>query len=226
MRTALLLAAAALLASGCGDDAQTQPPTAQNAPDSAGPAAAAQAEPAPPARDPRWATPLDEPGLPNLHRVSDQLYRGAQPTADGMARLHAMGVRTVVNLRSFHSDRDELGELPLGYEHITMKAWHAEDKELVRFLQIVADPARQPVFVHCQHGADRTGTMCAAYRVLVEGWSVEDAVEEMTQGGFGYHDIWDATLLDYLRELDWDDIRARAGLAADPEPARAGEAAD
>ena len=30
-------------------------------------------------RDPRWAAPLSQPGLPNLHQVSSTLYRGAQP---------------------------------------------------------------------------------------------------------------------------------------------------
>ncbi|MHC4789024.1 MAG: protein-tyrosine phosphatase family protein, partial [Planctomycetota bacterium] len=82
----------------------------------------AQAPPS--ARDPRWAAPIEEPGLPNLHKVSDTLYRGAQPSAEGFRRLHEMGIETVVNLRSFHSDRDEMGHLALGYEHITMKAWH------------------------------------------------------------------------------------------------------
>jgi hypothetical protein len=53
-----------------------------------------------------------------------------------------MGIKTVVNLRSFHSDRNEIGETALVYEHIYMKAWHAEDKALVRFLQTVTDPVR------------------------------------------------------------------------------------
>jgi protein tyrosine phosphatase (PTP) superfamily phosphohydrolase (DUF442 family) len=159
-----------------------------------------------------WAQPLDEPGLPNLYRVSDELYRGAQPTAEGMQRLKEMGVRTVVNLRSFHSDRDEIGETGLGYEHITMKAYHPEDKEVVRFLRIVNDPARQPVFVHCQHGADRTGLMAAVYRVAVQGWTKDQAIAEMTRGGFGFHDVFEETLVDYLRELDLSDMCRQAGV--------------
>lgn len=42
-----------------------------------------------------------------------------------------------------------------------MKAWHPGHKEIVRFLRIVTSPRRIPVLVHCQHGADRTGTMTA-----------------------------------------------------------------
>ncbi|MFW6163091.1 MAG: hypothetical protein ACODAJ_10005, partial [Planctomycetota bacterium] len=66
----------------------------------------------------QWATPIDKPGLPNLHQVSEDLYRGAQPTAEGMRQLKAMGVRTVINLRKLHSDRDEIGDTGLAYEHI------------------------------------------------------------------------------------------------------------
>ncbi len=165
------------------------------------------AEPGP--RDSRWATPIERPGVPNLHWVSEDLYRGGQPTAEGFGELSRMGIKTVVNLRSFHSDRDEMGDTDLDYEHITMKAWHPEDKEVVRFLRIVTDPARRPVFVHCRYGADRTGTMCAAYRVVVEGWPVEDAIEEMVEGGFGFHKVWRPVLERYLRGLDYEEIEGR-----------------
>ncbi len=137
-----------------------------------------------------WAVPMDMAGVPNLHKVDDGLFRSGQPTREGMKRIEAMGVRTVVNLRSFHSDRDELEGSTLGYEQIFMKAWHPERSEVVRFLRIVTDPRRTPVLVHCWHGADRTGTMCAVYRIVVQGWSKEEAIREMTEGGFGFHGIW------------------------------------
>ena len=94
-----------------------------------------------------------------------------------------MGIKTIINLRSFHSDRDEIGQAALAYEHIYMKAWHPEEKEVVRLLKIVTDPKRTPVLVHCQHGADRTGTMVAVYRIAVQGWSKAEAIRELTQGG-------------------------------------------
>lgn len=141
-------------------------------------------------RPAKWAVPVQVDGVPNLHKVSGSLYRSAQPTAAGMRELKRMGVRTVINLRSFHSDKDEIGAEGLSSEHITMKAWHPELKEARRFLQIVTDPRRQPVLVHCQHGADRTGTMCAVYRMVVEGWPKEEAVREMREGGYGFHEVW------------------------------------
>ena len=150
-------------------------------------------------------------GVPNLHKVSDDLYRSAQPTKRGMANLKAMGIETIVNLRSFHSDRDEIGETGLAYEHIYVKTWHPEEKEIVRFLQIVSNPRRTPILVHCQHGADRTGTMCVVYRVLVEGWTLDDALVEMKTGGFGFHGIW-VNLEPWIRKLDLDNIRSRVYL--------------
>lgn len=172
------------------------------------------------ARPTHWAQPVDVKGAPNLHQVSPSLYRSAQPTAEGMRNLKQQGVVTIVNLRSFNSDRDEIGATGLAYEHLYMKAWHPERKEAVRFLQIVTDPQRTPVLVHCQHGADRTGAMIAIYRVAVQDWSKEEAIREMTQGGFGFHMIW-GNLPDWIRDLDVDSLRRDAGIerVADGLPA-------
>ena len=164
-----------------------------------------------PNRPPHWAQPIQMKGVPNLHKVSDTLYRSAQPSAEGMRNLRAIGVETIVNLRSFHSDRHEIGDTGLAYEHIYMTAWHPEEDDAVRFLQIVTNPRRDPVLVHCQHGADRTGTMCALYRVAVQGWSKEEAVKEMSQGQFGFHGIWD-NLIQWINALDVERIKKRAGI--------------
>jgi protein tyrosine/serine phosphatase len=162
-------------------------------------------------RPPHWAKPIDMKGVPNLHKVSDALYRSAQPTREGMKNLKTMGIETIVNLRSFHSDRDEIGDTGLAYEHIYMKAWHPEEEEAVRFLQIVINPKRGPVLVHCQHGADRTGTMCVLYRVVVQGWSKEEAIREMTEGGFGFHTIW-LNLVPWINGVDVEGIKKKAGI--------------
>lgn len=170
------------------------------------------AQPIAPAERPgTWAKPIQRPGLPNLHQVSPDLYRGAQPEADGARELEKLGVRTVVNLRTFHADPDEAAATGPAHERIYMKAWHAEDEDVVKFLRIATDPTQTPVFVHCQHGSDRTGTMCAAYRIVVQGWTKEEAIREMTQGGFGFHEAW-GNLTDYLRALDVPRMRQQAGL--------------
>jgi protein tyrosine phosphatase (PTP) superfamily phosphohydrolase (DUF442 family) len=158
-----------------------------------------------------WAQPVKLEGVPNLYRVSGELYRGDQPSPQGMQNLKGLGLKTIINLRSFHSDRDEIGDTGLAYEHIYMKAWHPEEKEAVRFLKIVTDPQRAPILVHCQHGADRTGTMIAIYRIAVQGWGKDEAIREMTGGGFGFHRIW-SNLPTWIQELDIDRIKRQAGM--------------
>jgi protein tyrosine phosphatase (PTP) superfamily phosphohydrolase (DUF442 family) len=171
----------------------------------------AWASTAPASRPEYWAQPLTLRGVPNFHKVSEQLYRSAQPTKEGMENLKKFGIETVINLRSFHSDRDEVGETGLAYEHIYMKAWHPEEEDVIRFLQIITNPKRTPVLVHCQHGADRTGTMCALYRVVMQGWTKEEAIREMLDGDFGFHGVWE-NLLRWINQLDIDRIKKKARL--------------
>ena len=160
------------------------------------------------------AQPIEAPGTSNLHKVSETLYRSAQPTAEGFRSLKDLGITTIVNLRSYHSDRQEIGTTGLAYEHIYMKAWHPERKEIVRFLQIATDPKRTPVLVHCQHGSDRTGAIVAAYRIVVEGWSKDAAIAEMTSEDFGFHGVW-TNLPTWIGDLDVEGIRKEAGIDDD-----------
>jgi protein tyrosine/serine phosphatase len=161
-----------------------------------------------------WAVAPAEsiPGLPNFHTVTPSLYRGAQPTAEGMRRLEAMGVKTVLSLRAFNDDDSLLPGTGLAHPQIRFKTWHPEDEDVVRFLRVVTDPENVPVFVHCQHGSDRTGTMIAMYRIAVQGWDKEEAIREMVEGGYGFHPLWE-NLKDYIRRVDIDAIRRMAGIA-------------
>jgi len=179
-----------------------------NAPPASAPAAAD--------RPARWAQPMTLEGVPNLHVVvTGRLYRSAQPTAEGMRNVEQLGIKTVINLRAHHSDRDELAGTALRGENIGINTWALDEADVVSFLRIASDTNRQPLLVHCQHGADRTGTMCAAYRMAVQGWKREDAVREMTEGGYGYHPLW-KNLLEFLEKLDIEAVRRKAGLAGAP----------
>jgi uncharacterized protein (TIGR01244 family) len=159
----------------------------------------------------KWAKSIELPGVPNLHKVSDNLYRGAQPNDEGMKQLEKLGIKTIINLRAAHSDRDEIKNTGLSYHHIRMTTWNPEKEDIVQFLKIVTDSNNTPVFVHCKFGADRTGTMCAIYRIAVEGWSKDEAIEEMTKGGFGFHSIWE-NLIGYINKLDIEKIKKEADL--------------
>lgn len=163
-----------------------------------------------PARPAKWAEAIALPGLPNLYRVTPVLYRGAQPTAQGWSSLEQLGVRSVLSLRVFHADslpRDR----KLRLHSISFKSWHPEEEDVVQFLRIAHDPANQPLLVHCQYGSDRTGMLIAIERMTIEGWSREDAIREMVEGGYGFHSIWQ-NLIEYVEQVDVDRLRRLAGI--------------
>ncbi len=194
--TLLLLLSAATLVGGC---ATVAPVTAGSRPAS-------------------WATPVEaNPGLSNLHRVNASLYRSAQPSREGFVFLDtrtslANGdppINTIVSLRAFNDDSSLVAvSSPLRFEEISFKTWHPEDEDVVKFLRIATTPALQPVLVHCQHGSDRTGTMVAIYRIVIEGWTKAEATNEMINGGFNFHPVWQ-NLLRYIEALDVEAVRAQ-----------------
>lgn len=147
------------------------------------------------------AVALQKSGLSNFYKVSDVLYRAEQPTSEGFKSLQDMGIKTVVNLRAHHSDEKKMKGLDMKYVQIPINTWSLDDKHVEEFLKVMADQNNYPVLVHCQHGADRTGTMIAIYRMVFENWSKEDAVKEMTGETFGYHSIW-KNLPKYIENFD------------------------
>jgi len=164
-------------------------------------------------RPPIWAQKVEVAGIQNFYRVTTNLYRGAQPTAKGMAQLKAMGVKTVVNLRAWHSDKDEVAGTGLKSVRFEMEPWRGDTEEVVEFLKVVTDTNNLPVFVHCERGADRTGMICAMYRITVGGWTKEQAIDEMKNGGFNFSPAWH-DLIAFIEKADIADIKRRSGLSA------------
>ncbi len=137
------------------------------------------------------------PGLGNVGRVAPGVFRGAQPQRGGYATLKAMGVRTVINLRSSHGEARAVEAAGMRSVELPMTTFADVDVETVRqAVALMADPANQPVFVHCAHGQDRTGVVVAVYRMDVDGWAEAEAEEEMQ--AFGFNDIW-MQLKDFVR---------------------------
>ncbi|MDR3456470.1 MAG: tyrosine-protein phosphatase [Verrucomicrobiae bacterium] len=163
-------------------------------------------------RPANWAQPVVVAGIGNCHRVTTNLYRGAQPTAEGLKHLQALGVKTVISLRDLHSDKDVVAGTGLKLVRLKMEPWHSDEDEVVRFLRAATDTNNVPVFVHCERGADRTGTMCAMYRIVVCGWTKEQALDEMKRGGFGFNPLWQ-NLVYFIEKADIAEIKRRAGLA-------------
>ena len=122
-------------------------------------------------------------GIPNAGKVSDTLYRGAQPRAAGYQRLKDLGVSIVVDLRNTGSKSPEknlVESLGMRYVSIPTSAYLGpSDNQVARFLQLRRDNPNDRIFVHCYFGDDRTGVMIATYRMAEQHWTADQAYNEM-----------------------------------------------
>jgi protein tyrosine/serine phosphatase len=159
--------------------------------------------------------------LGNLFQVSPELYRSRQPSAQALKNIlaqHAFAegsepIRTVISLLTSDDDGAVLGNSPaVNHEWLNFSPFHPNQQNVIKFLRIVTTPSQQPVLVHCAQGSDRTGMMVAIYRIVVQGWSKDDALKEMIDGGYGFHAIWQ-DLVKYVRDLDVDAIKAEVAQA-------------
>ena len=84
---------------------------------------------------------------------------------------------------------------------------------VANFLQIVNDPARQPVFAHCVGGRHRTGVMTAAYRMSHDQWNSNQAFSERKQYKFGL-DMLHAEFKDFVYAYQPAVVATAAGAVA------------
>ena len=121
-------------------------------------------------------------GLNNFAVVDDHLLRGAQPSVQAIKTLKSLGVTVIVDL--IPPDDQRKAEIAAAasngilYTNIPMKAVGRPTVEQVdAALSVIANtPGR--VFVHCQGGRDRTGTIVACYRLAKYRWTSERALQE------------------------------------------------
>ncbi len=129
---------------------------------------------------------IEHDGVPNFYRVSETVFRSGQPSRQGFEEISSMGIRTIINLRSLHSDTSLIENLDFNYYSIPMTLFEPTEAQKQTFLEIVTDSTKTPVLIHCYNGSDRTGSMVAYYRITQNGWSNDHALIEMTSGGYGY----------------------------------------
>ncbi|MBI3654717.1 MAG: tyrosine-protein phosphatase [Acidobacteria bacterium] len=135
--------------------------------------------------EPRYAE------LPNFHQVNERLYRGAQPKKDGLKKLAALGVKSILNLRgedeNTQAEQREAQALGLNYFALPMGGLsRPSDEQITQALAIINNPENGVVFVHCQHGADRTGVVIACYRMSQESQTAAQAKAEAEKYGMSW----------------------------------------
>ena len=144
-------------------------------------------------------------GIPHAGKISETLYRGAQPQEVGLSELKLLGITTIVDLRG--EDRDKIAwerkraeSLGLRFVHIPVDGWSPPtDEQVVQFLSLFRDNPGQKVFMHCHFGEDRTGVFTAIYRIAFEKWSADQAIKEMYF--FGFNGVWHPSMKTFVRDF-------------------------
>jgi tyrosine-protein phosphatase SIW14 len=158
---------------------------------------------APAIAQPAYGQKLHIAGIHNAGKITDLLYRGAQPKEIGFSELKLLGITTIVDLRG--EDRDKIAwekkhaeSLGMRFVHIPVSGWSPPtDEQIVQFLSLFRSQPGQKVFVHCRFGDDRTGVFTAAYRIAMEKWPPEQAMQEMYF--FGFNGFWHPSMKAYIR---------------------------
>ncbi len=145
------------------------------------------------------------PGISNAGKVSDSLFRGAQPRIENLDELQKLGVTTIVDLRlesSHLRERERAKAAALGMHFISIPVngfGTPTSEQLAEYFTLLRQAPLQRVFVHCQFGEDRTGVFIAAYRIAFEHWTADQAYSEMLYFGFNHH--WHPSMAAYIRAL-------------------------
>ena len=160
---------------------------------------------APSLTQPVFGQKLQIAGVHNAGKITDSLYRGAQPKEAGLSELKLLGVTTVVDLRSEDQEkitweRKHAESLGMRFVHIPISGWSPPtDEQVVQFLSLFRGEPGQKIFVHCRFGDDRTGVFVATYRMTFEKWSAEQAVKEMYF--FGFNGFWHPAMKSFIRDF-------------------------
>ncbi|MCR4541012.1 tyrosine-protein phosphatase [Pseudomonas sp. 18.1.10] len=166
--------------------------------------APAQADEPSSIRSAEWAQPVGSQY--NLHQMTPTLYRSALPDSGAVPLLEQLKIGTVINFLP-ESDANWLKAPGIRQVQLSYRTNHVDDSDVLAALRAIKEAeANGPVLMHCKHGSDRTGLMAAMYRVVVQGWSKEDALNEMTLGGFGTSNGFKDGVR-YMMKADIDKLR-------------------
>lgn len=174
-------------------------------------AQADDSSPTPTTRPGEWAQPVD-PHY-NLYRITPTLYRSRQPDAAAQPLLEQLGVHTVVNFIK-ESDNKWLSDPSIAQVQIPLQTVHVDDADMIESLRAIQKAQQNgPVLIHCKHGLDRTGLVAAMYRIVVQGWSKQAALDEMEHGGYGDEDSLKHGI-DYINKVDVDALKTALNSGA------------
>lgn len=141
-------------------------------------------------------------------------YRSGQMTLEGLGRTaHDLQIRSVVSLRDGSKPGDPPPDLDeenwcrengLRYLRLRPMAWEGADNEpapveanVKKYLELLRCEQNYPILLHCFAGIHRTGTYTAIYRMEIEGWPLDRAMNEMRSCGYTHIEA-DRDLMGFL----------------------------
>ena len=153
------------------------------------------------------------PGIKNFHQLNEHVYRGAQPTDEGLQYLAKIGVKTVIDLREAderaQAEESVVTAAGMKYVNVPMTGLTPPTQsEITRILEILEDETGGAVFVHCKQGVDRTGAVIAAYRIDHDHWDNARALSEAKSDGMG---TFQFPRQNFIRDFQARTIEAKTG---------------
>ena len=154
---------------------------------------------------PASAEKIYVPGISDFGKVNDFLYRGAQPKDNGVEQLKKFGIDTIVDLRGelrglIENERQRAESLGIRFINLPGSGWATPtDEEIAQFFSLVRERPRRKIFIHCWLGGDRSGMFIAAYRIAFEGWSPQQAIQEMR--AFHYLHFWHPNMARWVKRF-------------------------
>ena len=146
----------------------------------------------------------------NFHSFGSSLYRGARPTPQDLTSLQQLGVKTVINLQGgdlnnpdfrwlvaqmepseapqmIQQEKMNVQNLGMNFVNVPLDSLspvsYQEAQQIGALIKFMNDPQNKPIFIHCEHGADRTGLVVALFRVYFQQWTAQKAYDEMASLG-------------------------------------------
>ena len=139
----------------------------------------------------------------NYAEIAPGVFRSNQPTEARFKRYHALGLKSVVNLRGAdvyaHYKYEEriCNELELGLTNRKLSARNAPQTSVINEVIDILARVPKPVLFHCKSGADRAGFVSAIYLMEFEGKTVQEAQKQLSVRFF-HLDFTATGILDYI----------------------------
>lgn len=163
-------------------------------------------------RPDNWGNPVIGTHFSNLYKVDKGVYRSEQPDEEGVTDLRLLGIKEILNLREYHRDDGEVGKSSFILMRVKMDAGEVSEKQVIQALKIIKN-RKGAILIHCWHGSDRTGVTVAAYRILFNHWTKAQALDEMVNGGYGYHASVFPNLVELVKNFNISKMRKELGLS-------------